>query len=66
MKMESSVPEVVEFFKEIQQRPKKLFDMIRCERNGDIHEAWRRAHGEREKRMAQGELADSSKLKADS
>lgn len=31
MKLEVSVPEVVELFKEIQQQPEKLFDMIRCD-----------------------------------
>ena len=29
MKVEVSVPEVVEIFKEIQQQPEKLFEMIR-------------------------------------
>ena len=35
MKLEISVPEVVEIFNEVQQRPEKLFEMIRC----DVQEA---------------------------
>ncbi len=35
MKLEISVPEVVKIFNEVQQRPEKLFEMIRC----DIQEA---------------------------
>lgn len=31
MKVEISVPEVVDIFKEIQEQPAKLFDMIRCD-----------------------------------
>jgi putative transposase len=31
MKVEISVPEVVDIFKEIQEQPEKLFDMIRCD-----------------------------------
>ena len=31
MKLEISVPEVVEIFKEIQQQPEKLFEMIRVD-----------------------------------
>jgi len=34
VKVEISVPEVVEIFKVIQDRPQKIFDLIRCE----IHE----------------------------
>jgi putative transposase len=31
MKVEMSVPEVVSLFKEIQQQPEKLFEMIRMD-----------------------------------
>ena len=31
MKLEISVPEAVEIFKEIQEKPEKLFDMIRVD-----------------------------------
>ena len=31
MELEASIPEVVEIFKEIQDRPEKFFDMIRVD-----------------------------------
>ena len=38
MKVEMSVPEVVEIFKEIQEQPEKLFDMIRVEIRENVGE----------------------------
>ena len=38
MKVEISVPEVVEIFKEIQEQPEKLFDMIRVEIRENVGE----------------------------
>jgi len=38
IKVEISVPEVVEIFKEIQEQPEKLFDMIRVEIRENVGE----------------------------
>jgi len=38
MKVEISIPEVVEIFKEIQEQPEKLFDMIRVEIRENVGE----------------------------
>ena len=38
MKVEISVPEVVEIFKEIQEQPEKIFEMIRVEIRDNVGE----------------------------
>ena len=38
MRIEISVPEVVSFFKEIQEQPEKLFEMIRVDMRHSVGE----------------------------